>query len=246
MSRVTVVIPARYASTRFPGKPLAMLLGKPMVQWVWEGARASKLASRVLVATDDARIAEAARGFGAEVVMTRADHPTGTDRLAEVAAGDDAEIYVNVQGDEPLIRADVIDAVVAPLTADAALNMASACRKPRPGDDLASPDLVKLVRNLRGDALYFSRSRIPFPRDGEPGAAGPLVHIGLYVYRRAFLLDYARRAPTPLENTEKLEQLRALEHGERIRMVEVDYESIGVDRLEDVPRAEERLRQLSA
>lgn len=243
--RAAIVIPARYASTRFPGKPLALLAGKPMLQHVWEGARTARLAARVIVATDDARIRDAALAFGAEAVMTDPNHPTGTDRLAEVARALDAEVIVNVQGDEPLIRGAVIDAVLAPF-ADAAVEMASACRKPAAGDDVASPDVVKVVRDLRGDALYFSRSPIPHNRDGGAPAAQALIHIGLYAYRRDVLLRYAALAPTPLEQTEKLEQLRALEHGVRIRMVEVEYESIGVDRPADLARAEARIRELSS
>lgn len=242
--RAAIVIPARYASTRFPGKPLALLLGKPMLQWVWEGARSAKLARQVIVATDDERIGDAARAFGAEVVMTDAAHPTGTDRLAEVARAVDADVFVNVQGDEPLIRGEVIDAVLAPF-ADAAVQMASACRAPGPDDDVASPDVVKVVRAQNGDALFFSRSLIPHPRDAGAASAQPRIHIGLYAYRRDFLLRYAALAPTPLEQTEKLEQLRALEHGVRIRMVEVAYESIGVDRPADLARAEARLSQAS-
>jgi 3-deoxy-manno-octulosonate cytidylyltransferase (CMP-KDO synthetase) len=242
--QAAIVIPARYASTRFPGKPLAMLAGKPMIQWVWEGARASTLATRVIVATDDPRIRDAAKGFGAEVAMTDPNHPTGTDRLAEVARGIQADVFVNVQGDEPLIRGAVIDAVLAPF-ADPAVEMASACRAPVAGDDLASPDVVKVVCDLRGDALYFSRSPVPHNRDGGEPVARPAIHIGLYAYRRAFLLRYAGLAPTPLEQTEKLEQLRALEHGVRIRMVAVEYESIGVDRPADLARAEARIKALT-
>lgn len=240
MPQVSIVIPARYASTRFPGKPLAQLLGKPMVQWVWERARTAKSASRVCVATDDQRIQAAALAFGAEVVMTRSGHPSGTDRLAEVAQSDPADIFVNVQGDEPLIRGDVIDAVVQPLLDDPTVVMASACRKFAAGEDFRSPDVVKVVRGQNGDALYFSRSPIPFDRDGA--GTDYFAHIGLYVYRRDFLLGLAKLSPTPLEQTEKLEQLRVLEHGARIRMVEVAYESIGVDRPEDLARAEARLR----
>jgi 3-deoxy-manno-octulosonate cytidylyltransferase (CMP-KDO synthetase) len=211
-----------------------------MIQWVWERACTAKTATRVCIATDDARIESAAKGFGAEVVMTRAEHPSGTDRLAEVAQGDTAEIFVNVQGDEPLITGDVIDAVVAPLLADPAVLMASACRKFSADEDPHSPDVVKVVRAQNGDALYFSRSAIPFDRDGV--GAAYFAHIGLYVYRREFLLGLGKLTPTPLEQAEKLEQLRVLEHGARIRMVEVAYESIGVDRPEDLSRAEARLR----
>lgn len=256
MNKVTVVIPARYASVRFPGKPIALLAGKPMLQWVWEGVQSSTLATRVVIATDDERIATVARGFGAECCLTQAEHPSGTDRAAEVAEADDAEIVVNVQGDEPLIRGDLVDAIAAPLLEDPGLDMATACRRFQPGEDVGSPDLVKVVCDQQGNALYFSRHAIPYLRDhgdrGDHGDQGGSVeragqarepspyrlHLGLYAYRRPLLLRLAQMPPTPLERAEKLEQLRVLEHGGRIRVQEVAYESIGVDRPADVQRAE--------
>ncbi len=241
--RVTIVIPARYASTRFPGKPLADIAGKPMIRWVWEGARTSALATRVVVATDDERIAAAVRAFGGEVVLTSPDHPSGTDRIAEVARADESEIFVNVQGDEPLMRGDVIDAVVGPLLADPRLPMSTASRAFEAGEDPRDPNLVKVVTGTNGDALYFSRSPIPFER--EPGAEPyPYrLHLGIYGYRRDFLLGLARLAPTALEQAEKLEQLRVLEHGHRIRVVPVRFRSIGVDRPEDIARVAPLLTQ---
>lgn len=235
MSKVTIVIPARYASTRFPGKPLAMLCGKPMLQWVWEGAKSSKLADHVIVATDDKRIHKAASDFGASCDMTSPDHPSGTDRVAEVALIDDGEIFVNVQGDEPLIRGDVIDAVIRPLLDDPAVNMTSAYRKFAADEDPSRPDTVKVVCGLSGDALYFSRSPVPFYRESPPQY---LLHVGIYAYRKPFLMTLSKLSPTPLENAEKLEQLRVLEHGYPIRMVEVNYHSLGVDRPEDLAGAE--------
>ena len=235
--RAVAIIPARHAATRFPGKPLAPIAGVPLVQRVWDGTRQAKSIERVLIATDDERIATACRRFGAEVVMTRADHPTGTDRIAEVAAGLDADVIVNVQGDEPLIEGPVIDATVELLARDAALPMATLVHPAEPGaqDD---PNRVKVVLDRRGRALYFSRSPLPYHRDGvAAGAALGHKHIGLYAYRRDFLLTFAGLAPTPLEQAEQLEQLRALEWGFRIKVIEVAAASIEVDTAQDLERA---------
>ncbi|HSJ95967.1 MAG TPA: 3-deoxy-manno-octulosonate cytidylyltransferase, partial [Myxococcota bacterium] len=181
--RAVGVIPARFAATRFPGKPLAPIAGKPLVQRVWEGARAAKRLERVLIATDDERIAAACRRFGAEAVLTAAHHPTGTDRIAEAAAGLDADVVVNVQGDEPLIEGYVIDAALAALDEDPGAALSTVAHPAEP-EDLDDPNRVKLVLDRRGRALYFSRSRIPYPRENpEPGARW-LQHVGLYAYRR--------------------------------------------------------------
>jgi 3-deoxy-manno-octulosonate cytidylyltransferase (CMP-KDO synthetase) len=238
--RVTAVIPARYASTRFPGKPLADLLGRPMIQWVYERTARSSLVDRVIVATDDERIHQAVIGFGGEAQMTRGDHPTGTDRLAEVAERIEAELIVNVQGDEPLIDPRMIDAAVEPLAADPAIVMGTLKAAIDSDDDFGNPNVVKVVTDRHGFALYFSRAPIPHPRDG--GAPEAFRHIGLYVYRREFLLAYPQLPPTPLENLEKLEQLRALEHGFRIRVVPTKLISHGVDTPGDL----ERVRELAA
>ena len=243
MPGTAIIIPARYGSTRFPGKPLADLWGKPIIQHVWERARQSRLAGRVIIATDDERIAAVARGFGAEVAMTRADHPSGTDRVAEVARALDADIVVNVQGDEPIIDPAHIDATVAPLTADPTIPMGTLCCPIEEIAELANPNVVKVVLDRRGFALYFSRLPIPFVRD-ERARACPersrrvarYRHLGLYVYRRDFLLSLAGLAPTPLEQAERLEQLRVLEHGHRIRVVIVDRASPGVDTPADLER----------
>jgi 3-deoxy-manno-octulosonate cytidylyltransferase (CMP-KDO synthetase) len=245
--RVTAIIPARYASTRFPGKPLADLLGKPMIQWVVERTAASTLVDRVLVATDDERIARAVRAFGGEVVMTRADHPTGTDRLAEVAAALDSELVVNVQGDEPLIVPAMIDEAVAPLRADPALVMGTLMTPLTSVTEYHNPNVVKVVVDQRGFALYFSRAPIPHSRDLAVDAATLASfpggrHIGLYVYRRDFLLAFPQLPPTPLEELEKLEQLRALEHGYAIRVAITRHSSVGVDTPEDL----EQVRALMA
>ena len=243
--QITAIIPARFASSRFPGKPLALLCGKPMVQWVYERTACSRLVDRVMVASDDERIVRVVRGFGGEAVMTRADHPSGTDRLAEVAACLTSDIIVNVQGDEPLIEAVMIDQAVAPLAADPSIPMGTLISPIGDGGDFLNPNVVKVVTDTQGFALYFSRAPIPHRRDPERSgadAAGLFYrHIGLYVYRREFLLNFAALPPTPLEKAEKLEQLRALENGYRIRVVESDFCSHGVDTPEDLARVNEMM-----
>ena len=205
------VIPARFASSRFPGKPLAEIAGQPMIRRVWEGARGAKTLREVLVATDDERIADACRSFGAAVVLTRSDHPTGTDRIAEVAAALDDDVVVNIQGDEPTIEGFVIDAAVEALDQAPDVQMATVVHQAPPGA-ASDPNRVKVTLDRHGNALYFSRSPIPAIRD--PDAAPRLwQHVGLYAYRRPFLLEFVELGPTPLERAEKLEQLRALENG---------------------------------
>lgn len=235
------IIPARFAATRFPGKPLAPIAGRPMIERVWRGALAAKRLRAVIVATDDERIAEACRGFGAEVAWTSPDHPTGTDRLAEVAARLDDEIVVNVQGDEPLIAGFVIDAAVETLEADPAVPMSTVAHPMAGSPD--DPNRVKVVIDRRGDALYFSRSRIPaLARPEHPPRYWQ--HVGLYAYRRAFLLEYVHLPRTPAELAEGLEQLRALEHGHRIRVALVEgWESVPVDVPADVAAVEARLAE---
>ena len=238
--RVAAIIPARYASTRLPGKPLADIAGKPMVWRVYEQAKMARLVDEVWVATDDQRVYDIVYGLGGNVLMTSPDHPSGTDRLAEAAGMIQADIYVNVQGDEPLIPPELIDAAVEPLLSEPTLNMATAAREITSSDDIADPSVVKVVLDERGYALYFSRAPIPFHRDtwvsGSINGGNCLKHIGLYVYRRDFLLKYAKIPPTALEQTEKLEQLRALGHGERIKVVITELESIGVDTPEDLDK----------
>lgn len=238
------IVPARWASSRFPGKPLAAIAGVPMLHRVVEGARGAKRLRDVLVATDDARIATACRDFGASAVMTSPDHRTGSDRLAEVAADLDDEVIVNVQGDEPLIEGFVIDAAVAALEADPDAPMATVVHAADP-EALDDPHRVKVVLDRRGRALYFSRSRIPAPRHPE-GGAPTWQHVGLYAYRRDFLLRLVALAPTPLERTEGLEQLRALEHGFPIAVAVVDgWRGLSVDVPADVAAVEARLRRRS-
>ncbi len=241
MPRVVGLIPARYASKRFPGKALADLVGKPLLQHVVERALRARRLSEVIVATDDARISSMVRGFGGTVRMTAATHPSGTDRIAEVARDLACDLVVNIQGDEPLIDPAEIDAAVDPLLADPAIPMGTlAC--PLSLEQAADPNAVKVVVSADGFALYFSRAAIPYLRDGHGGGTSPyLLHVGLYVYRREVLLRLASLAPTPLEERERLEQLRALEHGIRIRVVRTDHPSLGVDTPEDLERVRRML-----
>lgn len=213
-----VVIPARYGSTRLPGKPLADLGGRPLIEHVWRRALTAKLPSRVLVATDDERI-RSALPSETEVVMTRADHPSGSDRIAEVAAGLDAGILVNVQGDLPLLDATLVDDLIAMLRKDPALGLATVAVPIESDEEFANPSVVKVVCDVQGRALYFSRAPIPHDRANPGRAGGAMRHVGIYAYRRDTLLAFAKMAPTPLEQTECLEQLRALENGIPIGVV---------------------------
>ncbi len=247
MSRVKIlgVIPARFASTRFPGKPLALIAGKPLIQHVVEQCQQAKSLSKIIVATDDERIATAARKF-CRVEMTRADHPSGSDRIAEVAERISCDAVVNIQGDEPLIDPNVIDDVANALMQN---EMSTAATPIKNLAELDNPNVVKVVVNAAGRALYFSRRTIPYLREAanrpvpEQLAAFPfLKHLGIYGYRRETLLRLVKFPVSPLENAEKLEQLRALENGVGIAVVKVDYDSIGVDMPEDVARVEKILK----
>jgi 3-deoxy-manno-octulosonate cytidylyltransferase (CMP-KDO synthetase) len=243
MSEVTVIIPARWASTRFPGKPLVPLRGKPLVQHVWERAGRAKRVGRIIIATDDMRIAEAAFDFGAEVALTSPKHPTGTDRLAEVAKKlKSASIILNVQGDEPDIAPSTIDRLAEALQDDPKLGMVTAANPLTDPADVQDPNVVKVVTDLAGRALYFSRSVIPHDRDGR-GGINYLRHQGIYGYRRKVLLGFVKWKPTPLEQAEKLEQLRALEHGIAIGVIVVRRGSVGVDVPADLAKAERALRK---
>jgi len=242
--KVVAVIPARYASSRFPGKALADLAGKPMVQHVVERAAQAKTVGRVLVATDDERIAAAVRAFGTEAVLTDPGHPSGTDRIAEAIREVPCDLVVNVQGDEPLLPPAMVDEAVEPFLGDPALEMGTVCRVIEDPRDLVDPNVVKVVRDLEGYALYFSRAPVPHTRDGQRGTgAGPFKHIGLYVYRRAFLFRFTAWKPTPLEEAERLEQLRAVEHGVRIKVVETRHDSVGVDTPDDLARVQRLLER---
>ncbi len=248
-NKVSAVIPARYGSSRFEGKPLADILGKPMIQYVYEGVRQSKLIDEVIVATDDQRILEAVKAFGGKAIMTSPNHFTGTDRVAEVARKLKSEIVVNVQGDEPLIKGTFIDKAIRPLLTDDNLQMSTLMTRIEEVRDWLNPHIVKVVVDQKNFALYFSRSPIPFPRDlqigrleSNPfGTNRPLPkrvfkHIGVYVLRRQFLLHFTKMKPTPLEKLERLEQLRALENGYRIKVNPVNYEPLSVDTPEDLQK----------
>ena len=228
-TRAAAVIPARMASTRFPGKPLADLTGKPMIVHVLERVARCRSVGRILVATDDARIVDAVRAAGFEARMTDPAHPNGTSRVAEVARTLEEELIVNVQGDEPQIEPALVDRTVEALAARPDLPMATLVSPFAPGEDPANPNIVKCVTAVDGRALYFSRSLVPFDRDRAPGAAAPRKHVGLYAYRRAFLDVFVGLAPTPLERTESLEQLRALEHGHPILCAEGEAHFTGID-----------------
>ena len=236
------VIPARYSSTRLPGKPLKEICGVPMICRVLERASRAASVSAVIVATDDERIFQAVENFSGRAMMTRADHKTGTDRLAEVAEHyPDADVIVNVQGDEPLIEPALIDELVAEFTADDTLQMATVATELTDANEMSNPNNVKVVVDLRGNALYFSRSLIPYPRN--VGKSPVMKHIGIYAYRRNFLLAYAKMEPTPLEQAESLEQLRALENGFNIRVIKSSCRFVGVDTAEDLQRVNEIYRR---
>ena len=239
--KVIGVIPARYQSSRLNGKPLALIGGKTMIEHVYQRASQSTLLSDLVVATDDERIYGAVEQFGGKAVMTSPDHPSGTDRVAEVAGASDADVVVNIQGDEPFLSPRVLDQLVEPFQCDRALEMTTLARLIVGAEPLEDPNVVKVVFDRRGDALYFSRSLVPYPRRGERRAA--YEHIGLYGFRREFLLAYATLEPTPLERTEALEQLRALENGHSIRVVVTqDHLGLSVDTPADLARAEAFLK----
>ena len=250
---VVAIIPARYGSTRLPGKPLANIGGKPMIQHVYESASKARELDRVLVATDDRRIEKAVKSFGGEVMMTAKRHRSGTDRLAEVAHKIRADWLVNVQGDLPFIHADTIAQAVLPMRRDRTIPMATVCTPIYDESEWRNPNVVKVLTDHAGFALYFSRAPIPFVRNGVIDPRGRKTartkrhlfgyrHLGLYVYRRDFLLKFARLQPTELERIESLEQLRALQNGYRIYVAEVDERSIEVDTLADLKKAERYLK----
>ena len=232
------LIPARLQSTRLPGKPLIDLCGRPMIARVYDRVRATPGLTDVIVATDDERVRAAVEAHGGRAVMTRSDHPSGTDRLAEVAATLRCDVIVNVQGDEPLIEPAMIQAALEPFGSDRTLEMSTLCRRFDDESEFKNPNVVKAVVGRDGFAIYFSRAPVPYHRaTGNVGVpASAFKHIGLYAYRRSTLLRLAKLAPTPLEDLESLEQLRALEHGIRIKAVETDCDSIGVDTEADVAR----------
>lgn len=237
MMKAACIIPSRYASTRLPGKPLRLIAGKTLVHRVYERACLAKVPETVIVATDHEEIEKEVKSFGGHVVMTSVNHPTGTDRLAEVAAKlPQYDIIVNVQGDEPLIDPDVIDRLAQDLMDHEDLDMATVAT-PLRKDEYEDPSAVKVVVNQKGEALYFSRSLIPYPR--HEFSVPPLKHVGIYAYRRDFLLAYAKMEQTPLEKTESLEQLRALEMWYKIGVIPVETEDIGIDTEADLKKANE-------
>lgn len=233
------VIPARYRSTRLPGKPLLMIGAKPMIQWVYQAAKTALLIDELVVATDDQRIYDAVINFGGKAELTAADHPTGTDRLAEVARRYQTELIVNIQGDEPLIQGVVIDSVIKPLLEEPGLPMSTAKVHLTDPEEVNDASVVKVVTAENGEALYFSRTPIPYPRNAEKAVYWK--HIGLYGYRKDFLLKYVDLPQSQLELAESLEQLRVLSNGYRIRVVEVEQDSVGVDTPADLETVRELL-----
>ena len=252
---VVAIIPARYGSTRLPGKPLAQIGGKPMIQHVYQSTAKAKVLDRVIVATDDRRIEAAVKSFGGEVMLTSPRHASGTDRLAEVARKIKADLLVNVQGDLPFIHAETITRAVEPLRHNRSIAMGTVCTAIYKKTEWLNPNIVKVLTDRCGFALYFTRAPIPFMRNNAVDPSGKKLaargrlwgyrHLGLYVYRRYFLLKFARLRPTALERIESLEQLRALENGYRIYVTEVDERSVEVDTAEDLKRAENYLKRRS-
>ncbi|MBU4128870.1 3-deoxy-manno-octulosonate cytidylyltransferase [bacterium] len=238
------VIPARYGSKRFPGKPLADILGKPMIQYVWERVSKTKTLEKVIIATDDERILKKAKEFGAEAVLTSPSSSSGTERVAETVKGLDTDIVANIQGDEPLIEPRAIDEAIKSLIEDPKILVATLAYRITKKEELGDPNVVKVVFDKNNFALYFSRSPIPYSRIQDLGSRiQAYKHLGLYVYRKNFLLKLAQMKPTPLERIEGLEQLRVLENGYRIKVVETECDSIGVDTPEDLERVKTHLQE---
>lgn len=244
MSKVIGVIPARYASTRFPGKPLAKIQGREMILWVIDGAKKSKKLQEVIVATDDQRIADVVEKAGTRAIMTDSELPSGTDRIWQAIKDENCDVVINIQGDEPLVTGTLVDALAEPMLQDPSLEMATLGHALNV-EDLQSLNVVKVVSNQKGDALYFSRFPIPYSRvnakhscDIHGSVYGSLKHIGMYAYRKSFLKDFCQTAPVEIEKAESLEQLRALHLGARIRVIQVQESSLGVDTPEDLKKVE--------
>ncbi len=245
--KITGLIPARYASTRFPGKALVKLLGKPMIQHTYERASQSKILTNLFVVTDDERITRTVHQFGGKSIMTSPEHQSGTDRLAEAVRNLDTDLVVNIQGDEPVITSEAIENVVGPLVENTEILMTTLAHRIKHPEDLQNPHMGKVVFNQEGWALYFSRSPLPWP---TPNVNKEFLRqhkyyntVGLYGYRREFLLMFASLTPTPLEQIERLEQLRALEHGYQIMVRQTEYVPLGVDVPEDIHKVEKRLME---
>lgn len=246
-AKVVVVIPARYGSTRLPGKPLVSLAGKPMIQWVYERAKLAERVDRVIVATDDERIMKAVLAFGGEARMTRSDHRTGTERVAEVAAHEEGEVFLNVQGDEPLLDPAAVDTAVNALLEEPAASISTVATPIKTPGDIMDPNVVKTVLDFDGNALYFSRAPIPWVRDtASKIQVRHLKHLGLYVFQRDALLEYPTLPQGELERIEQLEQLRWMENGWKIRVAEVGHDAVSVDVPEDVARVEKLLGEMRA
>ena len=242
--KVVVVIPARYGATRLPGKPLVSLAGKPMIQRVYERAKLAKTPDRVIVATDDERILRAVEAFGGEARMTRADHRTGTERVAEVAAHVEGDVFVNVQGDEPLLDPAAVDTAVNALLEEPRADVATVATPIKTPADIMDPNVVKTVLDFDGNALYFSRAPIPWVRDiATKIQIRHLKHLGLYVFQRDALLDYPTLPQGELERIEQHEQLRWMENAVKIRVAEVEHDAVSVDVPEDVARVEKLLQK---
>lgn len=238
------VIPARWASTRFEGKVLAQINGIPMIQHVWQQAKKSRLLEEVFIACDDERVFDAAQGFGATVVMTSPTHSSGTERIAQACRHADAKIVVNIQGDEPLVHPEVIDSLAQALSDEESCPMATVIKSITDEKDLSNPNVVKVVIDQNKNALYFSRAAIPFNREEKSFKDISIYkHLGLYAYRRDFLLAFKDLPPSRLEETEKLEQLRVIEAGYKIKTVETEYDTIGVDTPEDLDRVAALMQQ---
>jgi 3-deoxy-manno-octulosonate cytidylyltransferase (CMP-KDO synthetase) len=243
-SKVVVVIPARYGSTRLPGKPLVALAGQTMIQRVYDRAKSAKSVDEVIVATDDERITHAVAAFGGHSRMTRTDHRTGTERVAEVAAHVEGDVFVNVQGDEPLLDPAAVDTAVEALLEDAHTAVATVATLIKTTADIMDPNIVKVVLDFDDNALYFSRAPIPWVRDTKSGIqVRHMKHLGLYVFRRDALLEYPTLPQGELEKIEQLEQLRWMENGTRIRVAEVEHDAVSVDVPEDVARVEKLLQE---
>lgn len=237
-NRVVAIIPARYASQRFPGKPIAEIHNRPLIEWVVDKADSARSIEQVIVATDDERIMEVVQNTSARGVMTSSDHRSGSDRIAAVAEQIEAEIVVNVQGDEPLIKPENLDRGVEKIKSNPEAPVVT-FKAPCPGDEIDDPDVVKVVTDGQERALYFSRSPLPYRRQASPVV---YQHVGIYIYRQDYLLEYTNRKPTPLEEAESLEQLRILENGDDILLVEIEEPTVGVDRPGDIEKVEDKLR----
>ena len=237
------VIPARYGATRFEGKVLADLMGKPVIQHVYEMARKAKMLDDLIIATDDERIVKVVTGFGGKVALTSVDQPTGTDRLAEVVNPIDVKIIVNVQGDEPLVHHTMIDQLISTMLDDDSIDMATVIKRIEDTNEIMDPNIVKVVIDKKGFALYFSRSPIPFERDAK--AKNFYKHLGLYAYTKDFLFTFTNLPKSELETVESLEQLRVLEHGYKIKTIETKFETVGIDTPEDIERAKKVLLERS-